>query len=340
MNLIQQVSILGAGNMGTALAQVLASEGRSVSVWDHFPDVLEDIRDRRENRRFLPKISLHPGIRTCTTSVECVRGGELVILCVPSQFASATLAPLSSALKPDAILLNVAKGFAPDTRLIMPSLLEQLAPGHDCAHLAGPAIANEYVRGKTASVVVACRSEPAAERAAACLAGPALQPYVSTDVTGAALGGVLKNVYAILLGCLEELGGESRNLESAAITAAVAEMATIADAHGGERSTLFGLAGLGDLIATGFSPDSHNRSFGRALARGRTASELEREQGWLPEGARATADALALAAEKGITAPLAKWVAKSLAGDPPSLDGLRSALRAAGERDTFDTISK
>lgn len=322
-----QIAVLGAGNMGTALAHALAGHGHRVSVWDHFPKVVQDIRRTRVNRRFLPGIRLHAGVRAVTRADECVAGAALVIVSVPSAFVASTLLPVVPALGQDAVLLNVAKGFAPRTRMPLIFLLEQLAPGHPCVHLAGPAIANELARGVPTSVLFASSDPPAARSVAAWFTGPSFLPVTSTDVTGAALGGILKNVYAILLGCLEMLGGDARNLEAAVLTAGLREMAAIASAHGGRSATLYGIAGLGDLVATGFSRDSHNRNFGQLLASGKSVAQLEQLLGWLPEGARATAAVCALARAKGVPAPLAGWVRRTLTGTPPSLDNLVRALR-------------
>lgn len=287
---------------------------------------MKDIRENRANGRFLPGICLDPAVVANDSAVECVSDADLIMICVPSAFVRETLEPLLPAFQKGAILLNVAKGFAPGTRTPLPFMLEKLAPRHSCVHLAGPAIANEFARGQTAFVMMASSSEPAARRVAERFSGPTFAADVTTDVTGAALGGALKNVYAILLGALERLSGNSRNLEGAAVTACVHEMADIATAHGGRRATLFGLAGLGDLVATGFSPDSHNRRFGQMLASGKPVEAIKGEIGWLPEGVRATAAACSLADEKKLPAPLAGWVQRSLAGEPPSLDGLMAAL--------------
>jgi len=324
-----KVAVLGAGNMGTALAHALARNGHEVTVWDYFPAVVEDILTRRENRRFLPGVVLPTGVHATNSSVECVTGTGLIAVCVPSLFVQKTLIPVLPALRGGAILLNIAKGFAPGTRKMLPFLLEQLAPGHSCVHLAGPAIANEIAGGQAASIVLASTSEQTAKEVAGWFAGPVFLPSCTTDVAGAALGGILKNVYAILLGCLEKLSGDSRNLEASALTACVREMAAIAVAHGGQAATLYGPAGLGDLVATGFSLDSHNRRFGQMLASGQTVAEVEKAIGWLPEGARATTATCALAKAGGVPAPLAGWVRRVLAGTPPSLDNLLRALRAA-----------
>lgn len=324
-----KIAVLGAGNMGTALAHVLARNGHEVTMWDFFPKVVEDIQIHRENRRFLPGIALPRQIHATNSPTDCVTGAALVAICVPSLFANATLEGVLPALNRGAILLNVAKGFAPGTRQPLPFLLERLAPGHSCVHLAGPAIADEFVRGQTASVVFASSSESSVRRVTGWFAGPAIVALHTPDVAGAVIGGILKNVYAILLGSLSELGGDSRNLEAAALTASLREMVAIATAHGGQSETLHGLAGLGDLVGTGFSRASHNRCFGQMLATGATAAAIEEEKGCLPEGVRAATAACALARESGVKAPLANWVRRAIGGTRPTLDNLQRAMRAA-----------
>ncbi|WP_202921142.1 NAD(P)H-dependent glycerol-3-phosphate dehydrogenase [Anatilimnocola aggregata] len=324
-----KIAVLGAGSIGTAMAHVLASNGHDVAIWDFFPEVVEDIRLHRENRRFLPSVRLHGGVRATCYAGECVTDAALVVVGVPSLFVSSTLAPVVPALLKSAVLLNLAKGFAPRTRQLPSILMERLSPGHSCVHLAGPAIANELARGLPAAVVLAAKDDPIARRVANWLAGPAFSVTTTTDVAGAALGGVLKNVYAILLGCLETLSGGSRNVEAAALNASIHEMAAIARAHGGRASTLYGLAGLGDLVATGFSRDSHNRKFGQSLAAGKTAAEIATEMCTLPEGARAATAACALARDGQVRAPLAKLVRRWIMGASPSLDDLIRVLQTA-----------
>ncbi|TLD70367.1 NAD(P)H-dependent glycerol-3-phosphate dehydrogenase [Phragmitibacter flavus] len=324
-----KVAVLGAGNMGTALAHALAGNGHEVVLWDFFPEVVEDIQNRRENRRFLPDVRLHEMVRATMSAVECVMGARLVVVSVPSPFVASTLGPIMLGLENHAVLLNVAKGFAPGTRHSLLSMLERLAPTHACVQMAGPAIANEFARGTPASVVLATADELVARRVADWLSGPCFITETTTDVTGASLGGILKNVYAILLGCLDVLGKDSRNVEAAALTASVREMARIAEACGGQALTLYGLAGMGDLVATGLSQDSHNRKFGKALASGKLTSAIEAEIKLLPEGARAVAAVCALAHEADVPAPLAGWVRRTVEGTPPSWEGLLNELRAA-----------
>lgn len=322
-----KIAILGAGNMGSAMAHALAGNGRDVVLWDFFPEVVKDIREHRENRRFLPGVRLHAGVRAVSEANECVAGAALVMIAVPSLFAIPTLVPVLSSMRPDAVLVNLAKGFAPRTRIPIPIHIRRMAPRHPCVQLAGPAIANEIARGVPACIILAAEDATIAGRAADLLDGPAFIAGITTDMAGAALGGILKNIYAILLGALDALSAGARNLEAAALGASVQEMAAIASAHGGKVPTLYGLAGLGDLVATGFSSDSHNRRFGQMLAAGESAAGIGKKQGWLPEGARAATAACALARAGKVRAPLAGLVRRWLAGDAPSLDGIVRVLR-------------
>lgn len=324
-----RVAVLGAGNMGSALAHALASQGCQVSLWDHFSEVVEDIQTHRENRRFLPGILLQPDIRACRSSAECVAGAALVIVSVPSAFIADTLEPILPVLNKGAVLVNVAKGFAPGTQHPLICSLEQRMPEHRWVHLAGPCVANEFVHGQQAFIVMASSSETTARLTADWFNGTHFKTSITSDLMGAALGGILKNVYAILLGCLNKLNGQRQNLGAAVITACIAEMADIAAAHGAQRSTIYGLSGLGDLVATGCSLDSHNRRFGELLASGKSVSEIKKEAGWLPEGVAAALTTCTLAESNGVSAPLAEWVRRSLVETPPTLGGLLDALRTA-----------
>lgn len=326
MSAARSVAILGAGNMGTALAQVCALNGSPVIMWDHFPDVVAEINQHQRNSRYLPGVALSPNITAVTSPVEAVRAASLIVLAVPSPFIRVTLEQALPGCAADAVFLNVAKGIEPATREPIHAGLARQLNGRPLVLLAGPAIANEFSRGLPAAVVLASESSRDTERARALLAGEIFRITTTTDVTGAALGGILKNVYAILLGYVATAAGESRNLEAAVLNASLREMATLALALGAERETIFGLAGLGDLVATGFSDDSHNRRFGCKLGAGRTLEEIQREKPLLPEGARTVDIACAWAQARGMRVPLAEFVCRMVAGDRPALRELLREL--------------
>ncbi|WAC21493.1 NAD(P)-binding domain-containing protein [Luteolibacter sp. SL250] len=326
----QRIAILGAGNMGSALAHALASQGAAVSIWDHFPETIAEIISDRTNRRYLPGIDLHPAIQPHTSAAECMDGVRLVILCLPSIFVEGVLLPLLPSLRADAILLNVAKGFAPDGKTILPAWLHTIAPGHDCAHLAGPALADEIAGGCPTFVTIAARHSTTAEETAAIIRGDILIPGTTTDLEGAVLAGILKNSYAIFLGLLERLCGQGHNLSASAMTLCSMEMERLLTAMDARPETVRGLPGMGDLTATGCSPRSHNRRLGQDLAAGLPPEGLHRRDVHVPEGVRATITFLQAARDRRVEAPILSAVAAILRGTlPPTPSTLLDALRAA-----------
>lgn len=324
-----RVAILGAGNMGTALAHALARNGCEITIWDHFPEVLEEIREQRTNQRFLADVTLDPRISVATTPTECVRNADIVIPSLPSRFIEGVVSQAISGLKPGAILLNVAKGFAPGTTDTMPVWLERLLPGHPCAHLAGPCLAGEFARGYPGGIVIAARHEHIASKVAQAFAGDVFIPFRSTDLVGAALAGILKNSYAIFLGLLSRLVPGEKNLEATALTLCGLEMESILIRQGSEPETIRGLSGMGDLIATGLAPNSHNRRFGVRLGNGESIDQIRSNNAWLPEGAGATPILLRLAEETGLRPPLLVTLNDVLTGTPPDAARVITALRAS-----------
>jgi len=312
-----KIAILGAGNMGTALACVLAGNGHPVVLWDHFAAVVEEIQTERKNSRYLPGMDLPAGIRAVREAEACVAGAALVVIAVPSPFVRGLLQAVQQSVPPEAILLTATKGIDTETQRPVLGTIGKLLPDHPRCILAGPAIANEFSRGAATRVLVASAQTTAARKVAGWLTNEAFQASVTNDTAGAAMGGILKNVYALLFGFAEAAVGSARNFEAALLTAAVAEMADLSESFGATRETLYGLAGLGDLVATAFSKDSHNRKCGRLLGEGRTLSEVETEMGVLPEGARNVKMVCVWAEEKGVTLPLAAKAEAILSGMRP-----------------------
>ncbi|MEX1195076.1 MAG: NAD(P)H-dependent glycerol-3-phosphate dehydrogenase [Dehalococcoidia bacterium] len=261
------VAILGAGNMGTAIAQVVASNGHRVRLWSIEHDVLEEVRDKHLNTRYLDDVRLHDNVEAVWELEAAVKGAFLVVVSVPSQVVRAVAKDLAGVVEPGQLVLNVAKGLEAGSHRRMSEVVgAELGP--ECARyvgsMGGPAVAIEMARGQPVAVIIGFPGQDEAIACQAILQNKHLKVQATQDLTGLELCSMLKNVYAIALGIADGLH-LGTNGKAFLTTIALDEMATIAMGMGSERETIYGLAGLGDLITTGFSAHSRNRTLGDRL---------------------------------------------------------------------------
>jgi glycerol-3-phosphate dehydrogenase (NAD(P)+) len=305
------VAILGPGGWGTALAAVAARAGRRVTLWGRDGALLVDVA-AGENPRYLPGVELPDDI-SVTSTLSVAAGGEVILLAVPAQVTRALVGQLLPLLKGGAPLVICAKGIEKESGKLLHELVAEAAPGHPIAILSGPSFAREVALGQPTAVTIAGEG---AARLQATLSTPSFRPYAGDDVTGVALGGAAKNVYAIACGVVEGLIlGE--NARAALLARSFAELARLGEALGARRDTLMGLSGLGDLVLTATSDSSRNFSFGVELGRGKAAAALSSPGHPLAEGV-ATAPALvARARSAGIEMPIAEAMADLISGALP-----------------------
>lgn len=324
------VAILGAGSMGTALAQVAAANGHRVRAWSIEPDVLEEIARQRTNSRYTGSLRLHPGIEPEADLATATGGASLVVIAVPSQAVAVVARQLAPHLDPEQAVLNAAKGLERGTlRRMSQVLADELGPGFrgTIASLGGPAIAIEMARGQPAAVVVGAAAERTAALVQAIFQGESFRVETTADIAGVELCGAIKNAYAIALGICDGLE-YGANTKALVATLATQEMAAICQALGGRRDTSYGLAGLGDLLATGYSPHSRNRTLGEMLARGPGWREFLRTH---PVEGVAAADALRqLLRDRGLRTPLLDALNAVLTETMPPAGMLRLLLPEAG----------
>ena len=304
------IGVIGAGAWGTALAQMLASDGRPVLLWALEPELVEEINARRSNSLFLPSASLAPSIRATGELAEAA-ACEILLLVTPAQHLAATLARMPS-LPRDLVLCS--KGIEAQSGRMMHEVASDAAPGSEIAVLSGPTFAHEVAAGLPTAVTLACGGGAEQwQRLSPVIARPAFRPYYSDDLVGAEIGGAVKNVLAIACGVVEGLG-LGQNARAALIARGYAEMLRFGEALGAERDTLAGLCGLGDLVLTCSSTSSRNFSLGKALGEGRSADELMADRRTVAEGAH-TAPVLAeLASRRGIAMPITTAVHRLLGG--------------------------
>jgi glycerol-3-phosphate dehydrogenase (NAD(P)+) len=305
-----KAAVIGSGNMGTALANLLADNGHSVVCWDHIPEVVEDIRKNHRNEKFLPGISLPSGVTADHLLNHVVREAQIIFIAVPSLYFRQVVKEFSPFSMPQAVVVGASKGLEAGTHKRMSQVYAE-ATLHNADHyvaLSGPSIANEFAHKRPTAVVLACTSHSSLQKATMALANPYFRVEVSDDLRGVELSGVLKNIYAIGLGLLDGLNHGSPNLKSAFVIMALKEMKAIGLLMGAQEKTLEGLAGLGDLITTGFSPDSHNRKLGALVAAGTEYDKaIAQLGGVVPEGVR-TMEMVLETAGTALETPLARLI--------------------------------
>jgi len=305
------IGIIGAGAWGTALAQAMASDGSEVLLWAREPQLVAEINERRTNSLFLPGASLAQSIRATGDLAELGALATLLVV-VPAQFLASVLGNLPGGSRD---LVLCAKGIEAGTGRLMADVARDAAPAATLAVLSGPTFAHEVAAGLPTAVTLACAGGKAQwARLAPAISRPMLRPYYSDDVTGAEIGGAVKNVLAIACGVVDGLK-LGQNARAALIARGYAEMLRFGVARGAKAETLAGLCGLGDLVLTCSSTSSRNFSLGKALGEGLSAAEALAGKLSVAEGA-ATAPVLAdLAEREGIPMPIVAAVNRLLKGE-------------------------
>lgn len=329
------IGVIGAGAWGTALAQMLASDGRTVMLWAFEPEVVAAINAEHRNPAYLPSAVLARTIRA-TGDLGDFAVLETVLVVTPAQVLGRVLSGLPRSPR-DLVLCS--KGIEAGSGRLMNDVAREAAPGSSIAVLSGPTFAHEVAAGLPTAVTLACEGGRAQwERLAPAIARPTFRPYYSDDVTGAEIGGAVKNVLAIACGVVDGLA-LGQNARAALIARGFSEMLRFGVALGAETETLSGLCGLGDLVLTCSSTSSRNFSLGKALGQGARAADLMADRRTVAEGAH-TAPVLAdLAARSGVAMPIVAAVDAILKGaDARAVvaDLLARPLRAELESDAGD----
>lgn len=288
------VGVVGAGSWGTALALAAAQAGRRVVLWG-----------RNLNHRYLPDVPLPPAV-VATGERDAVTACDALLVVIPAQHLHENIAWLPRR-KP---LVICAKGIERTSGKLLTEVLAEAAPEAVPAILSGPSFARDVARGMPTAVTIAAATMDIALRLQATLGHATFRPYASDDLTGVALGGAAKNVYAIASGIVDGMGlGESAR--AALIARSFAELTRLGTAMGARADTLMGLSGLGDLVLTATSPTSRNFSYGRALGQG------DAPAGALAEGVETAPAIVTRARAERVELPIAEAVAAVLDGSLP-----------------------
>ena len=287
--------------MGTAIAKHLERHGHPIRLFDSDKKVVDAINKTHRNTNYLPDLELGPDITATANLTAAIKNAEVVFMVLPSRAVPSVIKMLCPLLPEKTILVNITKGLDPKT--LEPPILcaEPHLQKRTCV-VGGPAIAQDIMAGCPTGLIVAGKDPKALKTVKHLLESESVKIAVSNDAKGVGLAAALKNPYAIALGICDGLKYPT-NAKALILTVAMNEMRKILEALGAHGETALGLAGLGDLVVTSFSPHSRNRSFGERLATSKTKNPAELGLSTV-EGIEAASIAIRLIKRHHICAPL------------------------------------
>jgi len=306
---MKNISIIGSGSWGVALAIHLAKMGHNVKMWS-FMQEEADLINNEKKCKFLPKVTI-PGNIYCTTDFkETIEGTEMLLIVTPSKFVRDTVKKFKEYVTNQEIII-CSKGFEEATLYTLNEVVEEELPNSKIAGLSGPSHAEEVSIGIPTLLVVASRHPEVIKNVQETFMNEKLRVYASCDIKGAELGGGLKNIIAFCAGAITGLNlGD--NTFAALLTRGLAEMARLTNRMGGNPATIYGLTGLGDLIVTCSSNHSRNRRAGILIGQGKTIEEAKQEIGMTIESIDNIKTAYNLSKKYGVEMPIVETVYKVL----------------------------
>lgn len=304
---LRNISIIGAGSWGTALAVILQKNGHEVMLWARSQEAITRMQEEKENRKYLPNIPLSEKILITNDRKEVAEFGEIVILAVPSRAVRQTASDFSPFLKDTQVIVNVAKGMEAETKKRLSEVIQEEIPQCAICVLSGPSHAEEVAREIPTACLIASEDEEVAKMVQQECMSPRFRLYTNTDMIGVEVGASLKNVIALVAGICDGLGFGD-NTKAAIMTRGIAEMQRLGVAMGGKRETFAGLSGVGDLIVTCTSMHSRNRRAGILLGQGKSLEEAMDEIQMVVEGVHMVSAVMEIANFYEIEMPITQAV--------------------------------
>jgi len=280
------MTVIGAGSWGTALAILLAREGHPTQLWGRDSTQLDAMRNAGRNQRYLPDAAFPDMLRVEADLGQALKEARDALIAVPSYAFRETLQRIRPHLDSQTRIAWATKGFESATGKLPHQVVHEVLGARPGAVLSGPTFAREVGAGLPTAMTIASRDEHFAKQLALSLSGPNFRAYTQTDIMGVEVGGAVKNVIAIGSGIADGMGFGA-NTRVALITRGLAETGRLSEALGGQRESLMGLAGLGDLVLTCTGNLSRNRRVGLALAEGKALPAILAELGHVAEGVSA-----------------------------------------------------
>ena len=321
------VAVLGAGNMGTTIAQVIALNGYRVNLWNHGRDLepLLKIKEQKENINYLPGIKLSKNINPEFDMARAVSKATLIFMAVPSTFIKLVAKQAAPYLSGREICVDVSKGMDEKSVHLITDILKSILPKNKVATISGPAVAKQMVEGNFTVMNVASSNKQAIGMIKKVMENKNLKLVATSDILGVEVAGSFKNVYAIAMGICDGLS-LSTNTKAVLFVSALQEMALVVAKMGGRLETVYGLAGLGDLLGTGLAEKSRNRRLGEFLAQGLSLDNALVKISQVVEGVPATNVLYGLSKKFKVKTPLANMVYKVVGGKLSPKAGMQNFL--------------
>ncbi|MCG3174095.1 MAG: Glycerol-3-phosphate dehydrogenase [NAD(P)+] [Myxococcota bacterium] len=309
-NQVLKIGVIGAGSWGTALAKLLADQGRDVLIWSYEAEVARQINDSHENLKYLPGVPLPANLRATNDIEACVYKADCILQVNPSHVVRNVMGGVAKRLPDHAPIVSASKGIENDSLMTMSEVLEDVLPERlhpYLVYLSGPSFAREVAEGMPTAVTLAAHMERVAKRVQGIIHTPFFRTYISNDVAGVEVAGACKNVIAIAAGAVDGMGF-GHNTKATVITRGIAEISRLASAKGANPLTLMGLSGLGDLVLTCTGHLSRNRGVGQRLGKGDTLEQVLGDMTMVAEGVKNARSVHDLAARLGVEMPISDAV--------------------------------
>ncbi|HVS72619.1 MAG TPA: NAD(P)H-dependent glycerol-3-phosphate dehydrogenase [Phycisphaerae bacterium] len=325
-----RVTVIGDGAMATVCSNILAARAEvRVTMWGRNAERLAEIERGGENRRYLPGVKVSPTLRFAADDAAALKDADLVLCAIPAQFIRPILTRLAPHIRAGLPVVSVSKGIEIDTLCRPSEVIAGVLGGgrRPVAALSGPNIAGELARGLPATMVAAAEEEHDAfvRQLQELFTTPSLRVYRNHDLVGVELAGALKNVIAIAAGILDGMKA-GYNAKAALLTRGLVEISRLGAVLGAQPETFAGLAGLGDLVTTCFSPEGRNRRFGERIGRGEKAGEALASIAGVVEGMPTCEAVVRLAKKQGIEMPIAEGLHAVLFEDRPPREQLAELM--------------
>ena len=307
--------VLGAGSWGTTVAKVIADGGHDVVLWSRREELAAEINRTGRNGDYLPGVDLPKNLVAQSDIALALENASQVYFAIPSQSLRESLAKWKELIPKDATLVSLMKGLEQNTGLRMSEVIVEVlgCDADQVAVISGPNLALEIAKGEPAAAVCAGLSVERTTEVARVCSSEYFTVFTNQDLVGTELGGVLKNLIAVAIGIVNGLG-YGQNTKASIMTRGLSEITQFAIAHGARRRTMFGLAGLGDLIATSESSLSRNFRAGEMLGKGYSKPEVLRRMEQTAEGLSSVEPVLEIASRLEIDMPIVTQVRDVLEG--------------------------